>query len=99
MQAVLDRPRALTAASCQNLPAPLNPADLASQYDLTISRPEINDVGFAAFDRWLASAAAEAGLSCALIHRGTVEEVVRRLIMGQLRIGFHLDYFALWHQP
>lgn len=99
MQAVLDRPDPLTTPPCQKLPAPLNPADLAAQYDLTLSRPEINEVGFAAFDRWLAAAAAEAGLSCALIHKGTVEEVVRRLAAGQLRIGFHLDYFALWHQP
>jgi hypothetical protein len=32
-----------------------------------------------------------------VLHDGVVAEAVRRLTAGQLSIGFHLDYFALWH--
>jgi hypothetical protein len=49
------------------------------------------------FDRWLAAAAFERDLSCALLHDGVVHEAIRRLESGRLRIGFHLDYHALWH--
>jgi hypothetical protein len=81
------------------LAVPVRPDDLAAAYDLTISHPEIRQETFVSFDRWLAEAAAAHGLSCALIHQGVVEEAVRRLSSGQLAIGFHLDYFALWHDP
>jgi hypothetical protein len=76
---------------------PTRPDELAAHYDLTISHPSIGMEPFAAFDRYLAEAAAEYDLSCALIHDGVVQEAVRRLAAGKLTVGFHLDYFALWH--
>jgi hypothetical protein len=78
---------------------PANPGELAGHYDLTISFPGVEMASFASFSRWLAQAAGEHGLTCALIHDGVVEEAIRRLGCGQLAIGFHLDYFALWHVP
>jgi hypothetical protein len=78
---------------------PIRTEDLADHYDLTISHPAVDEITFASFDRWLARAAAARGLSCALIHDGIVHEAVRRLAAGELSIGFHLDYFALWHVP
>jgi len=79
------------------LPAPAGPPDLADHYDLTISHPAVDTPQFVSFDRWLARAAADLGLSCALIHDPVVHEAVRRLTEGRLRIGYHLDYHALWH--
>ena len=76
---------------------PASATDIATHYDLTISHPAIEQVTCAAFDHWLARAAAARGLSCALIHDGIIHETIRRLATGQLTIGFHLDYFALWH--
>jgi hypothetical protein len=83
-------------AGC-SLIVPARPEDLAPHYDLTISHPAVDTVQFTTFDRWLAQAAGEQGLSCALIHDGVVSEAVRGLQQGRLTIGFHLDYFALWH--
>jgi hypothetical protein len=71
--------------------------ELASHYDLTISQPLPVKPQMAAFNAWLAEAAAERGLSCALLHEGVVEEAICRLDEGQLTIGLHLDYFALWN--
>jgi hypothetical protein len=79
--------------------APAGPDDLAAHYDLTMCHPAVDMDLFASFDRWLAAAALEHGLSCALIHDGVVHEALRRVTQGRLRIGFHLDYFALWHLP
>lgn len=79
------------------LPAPAGPADLADQYDLTISHPAVDTPQFVCFDRWLSRAAHDLGLSCGLIHDKVVQEAVRRLGEGRLRIGYHLDYHALWH--
>jgi hypothetical protein len=76
---------------------PNHPGDLAAHYDLTISHPSPDLTAFRAFDQWLAQAAAVRGLSCALLHDGVVHEAIRRLDQGRLKIGFHLDYFALWH--
>lgn len=76
---------------------PSHPDDLAPHYDLTISHPHVDQVAFTAFDRWLGEAAASWGLSAALLHDGVVSEAIHRLDRGQLAIGFHLDYFALWH--
>jgi hypothetical protein len=73
--------------------------ELASHYDLTISHPAVDQVTFATFDRMLANAADARGLSCALIHDHVVHEAIDRLSTGRLSIGFHLDYFALWHVP
>jgi hypothetical protein len=73
--------------------------ELPPHYDLTISHPAVRMEPFAAFDRYLAEAAAEYDLSCGLIHDGVVEEAVRRVANGSLTVGFHLDYFALWHVP
>ena len=81
------------------LAAPAGPEDLAPHYDLTISHPLAESAPFTAFDRSLAEAAAAHGLSAALLHDGTVAEAARRLDDGRLTIGFHLDYFALWHRP
>jgi hypothetical protein len=78
---------------------PAGPADLLAHYDLTISHPNVDEVMFTTFDRWLGEAAAERGLSCGLIHQAVLPEAIRRLSTGQMTIGFHLDYFALWHQP
>jgi hypothetical protein len=78
---------------------PAKPEDLAAHYDVTLSHPEVHAPSHAAFERWLAQAAARRGLSCAVIHAGVVHEAIRRLGQGRLHIGFHLDYFALWHQP
>ena len=79
------------------LPAPAGAPDLADHYDLTISHPAVDTPQFVSFDRWLARAAADLDLSCALIHAPVVHEAVRRLTEGRLRIGYHLDYHALWH--
>jgi hypothetical protein len=81
------------------LTAPTRPEDLASHYDLTLSHPDVHSPQFDAFDRWLAQSAAEYGLSCALIHNANVAEVIRRLTAGRMTVGYHLDYFALWHRP
>jgi hypothetical protein len=79
-----------------SLIVPTRPEELQAHYDLTLSHPR-HAVQFLAFDRWLARAAGMRGLSCALLHEGVVSEAVRRLQQGQLTIGFHLDYFSLWH--
>src|SRR5579872_1466363 len=79
------------------LTVPGSPGELASHYDLTTCHPAVDAQPFASFDRWLARAAAEHGLTCALIHDGVVHEAVQRLADGRLTIGFHLDYYALWH--
>jgi hypothetical protein len=71
--------------------------DLRPHYDVTISHPTPDQFQFQAFDRWLAEAAGRRGLSCALIHDGVAQEAVRRLALGSLTVGYHLDYFALWH--
>ena len=81
------------------LPVPHNPQDLAGHYDLTMSRPNIDMPCFRAFDRWLAAAAEVRGLTCCLLHDGVVREAIERLQSGRMSIGFHLDYFALWHVP
>jgi hypothetical protein len=86
-----------TSRSLVGLQVPAGPEELASHYDLTLSHPYPNYPPFAAFDRWLSESAAEQGLSCGLIHDGVVQEAIRRLSLGQLAIGFHLDYFAQWH--
>jgi hypothetical protein len=80
------------------LQMPAHPAELASSYDLTISQPTIDSPPFAVFHRWLAEAAADHGLSCALLHDGVVQEAIHRLARGELAIGFHLDYYSLWHR-
>src|SRR5262249_27709226 len=76
---------------------PQRPEDLAAHYDLTISHPRADFHRFAPLDCWLAQAAAAHGLSCAVLHEGTAAEAIRRLEAGRLRVGYHLDYFALWH--
>ncbi len=86
-----------TAEQDVRLPIPLGPDDLAGHYDLTMSHPAIEMDLYTFFDRWLARAAFERDLSCALIHDGVVHEAIRRLETGRLTIGFHLDYHALWH--
>jgi hypothetical protein len=83
----------------QGMIVPARAEDLADHYDLTISHPAVDQIIFACFDRWLARSAAARGLACALIHDGIVHEAIRRLAAGELTIGFHLDYFALWHVP
>jgi hypothetical protein len=77
--------------------APTDAAQLAAHYDLTISHPHVEQAEFAVFGHWLTHAAAEYDLSCAHIHDGIVSEALKRLADGQLTIGYHLDYFALWH--
>jgi hypothetical protein len=92
-------PARLASRGAAPMEVPNCPEELAAHYDLTLSRPRSEADRFAAFERWLAAAAAEQGLSCALLHDGVVSEAARRLAQGTLRIGFHLDYFALWHVP
>jgi hypothetical protein len=82
-----------------SLIVPRAAAELAAHYDLTISHPDIDQPQFVVFEGWLAQAAAERGLTCALIHAGVIDEVLRRLVEGRLTIGYHLDYFAMWHLP
>src|ERR1700741_3337670 len=76
---------------------PQTATDLASHYDIAISHPDVHMPPFAAFEGWLARAAAERGLSCALLHNGVVQEAIQRLAWGTLTIGYYVDYFALWH--
>jgi hypothetical protein len=90
-------PFARAATDSSTIIVPASAADLAAQYDLTISHPTVEQESCGAFERWLARAAAARGLSCALIHDGIIHESIRRLATGQLTIGLHLDYFALWH--
>ena len=85
-------------AGLGKMPAPSRPEELAAHYDLTISHPEADSVTYAAFERWLATEAKALGLSCALIHDGAVREVICRLSAGEMTVGFHLDYHALWHR-
>jgi hypothetical protein len=73
--------------------------DLQARYDLTLSHPAVDQAQFAAFEGWLAGAASRYGLSCGMIHEGVVREASARLATGRLTIGYHLDYFALWHLP
>jgi hypothetical protein len=97
-----ERGRELAGAQRSRTVGPLVPAgpdDLAPHYDLTLSLPNPAHVAFAAFGRWLAEAADAHGLSCAVLHDGTVYEAVRRLADGRLTVGFHLDSVALWHRP
>ena len=81
----------------RRLIVPARPDDLLPHYDVTISQPGPDQVQFRAVNRWLAEAAGRHGLSCAVIHDGIVEESIRRLATGELTVGYHLDYFALWH--
>lgn len=90
-------PTALGAGTGASLHVPQGPGALAAHYDLTISHPRADMDAFRAFDRWLAESAAARGLSCALLHDGVVHEAIQRLDRGLLTIGFHLDYFSLWH--
>ncbi len=77
---------------------PQNERELGRHYDLTISRSTHADMdAFRAFDAWLARAAAERELSCCIVTDAVVREAAERLQSGRLQIGFHLDYFALWH--
>ncbi|MCS6850194.1 MAG: hypothetical protein NZ700_03370 [Gemmataceae bacterium] len=96
-QGVVNALRDLSAAVSSTLLVPRHPADLAEHYDLTLSHPAIDCVPFRAFEQWLAQAAARRGLTCALLHDGVVHDAIQRLASGRLTIGFHLDYFALWH--
>ncbi len=89
----------LESRSDCRLPVPRQPAELMAHYDLTISHPDIDQITFNHFDRYLAQAAQDRGLSCALIHQGIVHEVIQRLCTGRMRIGFHLDYYATWNRP
>lgn len=90
-------PGARIDTSGRPLAAPADGSQLAAHYDLTISHPHIEQAEFAVFGRWLAQAAAEYDLSCVHIHKGIVQEAINRLASGKLTIGYHLDYFALWH--
>jgi hypothetical protein len=85
-------------ALSRTLLVPRSPAELPAHCEMTISHPEIDFPPFAHFDRFLANAAAERGLSCVLIHQGIIGDAIGRLSAGQMRIGFHLDYFALWNR-
>ncbi len=87
-----------SASLALKMPTPVRPEELAAHYDLTMSHPELEAVSYTAFECWLAQEASALGLSCALIHDGTVRETIRRLSAGEMSIGFHLDYHALWHQ-
>lgn len=77
---------------------PQRPDDLAGHYDVTISHPEPRPDAFRAFDDLLATAAAARGLSCAVLHEAVLDGALVRLADGLLSIGYHLDYFALWHE-
>ncbi len=81
----------------RGLIVPSCPDDLLTHYDVTISQPSPGQPHFQAFCRWLAEEAGRRGLSCAMIHDAVVAEATRRLNTGGLTIGYHLDYFALWH--
>jgi hypothetical protein len=74
-------------------------AALPNHFDLTLSQPDAHTPQFAAFDRWLMLEAAGHGLSCGLIHDGNIAEVIERIAAGQMTVGYHLDYYALWHRP
>jgi hypothetical protein len=81
----------------RTLIVPARPEDLLPHYDVTVSLPSPGQPQFQAFNRWLAEEAGRRGLSCALLHDGVVQEATRRLAAGALTVGYHLDYFALWH--
>jgi hypothetical protein len=80
------------------LHVPAAPGDLARHYDLTLSHPPRHMDQYAAFERWLASAAGHYGLSCALLHQDVVVAAVARLAAGELTVGLHLDYETYWHR-
>jgi hypothetical protein len=79
------------------LSVPTQAAELARHYDLTLSHPSGTRHAFRAFEGWLAQAAASRGISVAVLQDAVVEETTCRLDRGELTIGLHLDYFALWH--
>jgi hypothetical protein len=81
----------------RTLIVPARPEDLQPHYDITLSLPVPHQPQFQAFARWLAEEAGRRGLSCALFHDGVAQEAIRRLTAGTLTVGYHLDYFALWH--
>jgi hypothetical protein len=88
-----------SSPSAVPLPAPARPEQLAAHYDLTGSHPQVGAPAFAAFGGWLAEEAAALGLSCALLHDGTVREAVRRLAAGAMTVGYHVAYHAVWQRP
>jgi hypothetical protein len=81
----------------RGLIVPARPDDLQPHYDVTISQPAPGQPHFQSFIAWLADEAGRRGLSCALIHDGVVQEATRRLATGALTVGYHLDYFSVWH--
>jgi hypothetical protein len=85
--------------SIGQIACPRDASKLGRHYDLTISRPCVDMEAFTAFDGWLASAAALRNLSCCILTDAVVQEATERLQSGRLQIGFHLDYFSLWHIP
>jgi hypothetical protein len=94
---IWEEPGSEPPAPASALPVPGGPQDLAGHYDLTVSQPDLNTPQLETFNRWLARSAQSRGLSCALLHAGLIREAIRRLEESRLTIGFHLDYFALWH--
>jgi hypothetical protein len=91
--------RVFPGSGTPGLAVPQSAADLAPRYDLTLSHPDPGADSFAAFQRWLGQAAAEHGLTAALLHDSVVAEAIARLADSRLAIGFHLDYYAVWHRP
>src|SRR5438067_13835794 len=81
----------------RTLIVPSRPEDLQPHYDVTVSLPAPHQPHFRSFARWLAEEAGRRGLSCTVDHDGVVQEAVQRLTTGALTVGYHLDYFALWH--
>jgi hypothetical protein len=72
---------------------------LARHYDLTISRPRADMEAFHAFDYWLEEAVRERNLRCGILTDAVVRDAIDRLRTGRMTVGFHLDYFSLWHVP
>ncbi|MSR32970.1 MAG: hypothetical protein EXR99_15865 [Gemmataceae bacterium] len=75
------------------------PAMAEKHLDLTISLPRPGHTSFAAFAAFLARECSQRNLSFQVIHDGTVVETLRNLRAGMLTIGYHLDFFSLWHIP
>lgn len=91
--------RVPAAGGTAALPVPAGPGELQSHYDLTVSHPLAGTEAFRAFDDWLGDAAAAHGLSCCLLHDAVLAEATGRIEQGRMTVGFHLDYYALWHVP
>ncbi len=67
-------------------------------FDLSMSLKNPQHPSFTHFLEALKKECVRKGLKFLLIHDETVSEVTEKIRIGKLNLGFHLDFFALWHE-